>query len=64
MEVEMDRNAQIEFLQNCESRVRSYVPRWLRDPAVHEAVHRKPVTPTNDGDGQDHHVDEPVRKYG
>ena len=62
-EVEMDRKAQIEFLQNCEDRVRSYVSRWLRDPAVHEAVHRKPMNPTNDGDDQ-HHIDERPRKYG
>lgn len=64
MEVEMDRNAQIEFLQNCEDRVRSYVSRWVRDPAVHEAIHRKPVRPTNDGDHDGHHVDEQPRKYG
>lgn len=63
-EVEMDRNAQIEFLQNCEGRVRSYVSRWLRDPAAHDAVHRKPVAPTNDGDDHDHQVDERPRKYG
>lgn len=64
-EVEMDRNAQIAFLQNCEDRVRSYASRWKRDPAVREALHRKPAPPTNDGDDHNgHHVDERPRKYG
>jgi hypothetical protein len=35
---------------------------WLRDPAVHEAVHRRPLTPQ--GGGVVDEVEEPLRKYG
>jgi len=38
----MDRNAQIEFLSDCESRVRSYVSKWMDNPAVREALERRP----------------------
>lgn len=39
----MDREAQIEFLAGNEGRVRSYVSKWLENPAVREALERRPI---------------------
>jgi hypothetical protein len=45
----MDRKAQIEFLDGNDSRVRSYVSKWLENPAVCDAVERRPAEVQCDG---------------
>jgi hypothetical protein len=58
----MDRNTQITLLVNCEERVRSYVTNWLRNSAVHDALHRRPpIEPTGDNSDQ---PKERVRRTG
>lgn len=37
----MDRKTQIEFIEAQEGRVRSYVTKWLENPAVREALERR-----------------------
>lgn len=44
----MDRKTQIEFLAGNESRVRSYVSKWLENPAVREALERRPIEDRQD----------------
>lgn len=46
----MDRDAQIEFLERGESRVRSYVSKWLHERAVREALERRPSDDKDDDD--------------
>jgi hypothetical protein len=51
----VDRDRQIELMQNVEERTRGYVQRWLSDPEVRAALHRYDRD-QNDGDGEPRRV--------
>jgi hypothetical protein len=53
----MDRQMQIDFLERCEERVESHVSKWLNDPAVNEALHRRP-------EGHEHTEEPRMRRVG